>query len=122
MAVPLPLAGRWRVLLARLIALAMVAMVLGHAVAPVAAPLERGRGSAFSAATADVSLLAPGATIQKSAVERAGGAILTMALLTLAIALVATARPPARFATPPARAPPDRALRNLVQPQAPPAR
>ena len=40
----------------RLIAMALLLTVAAHAAAPIAQPLDRTAGSAFSAATADVSL------------------------------------------------------------------
>lgn len=80
-------------LLMRMIAALMLATIGVHAAAPASQPFERGHGSAFSAATYNVSLKddRDSAAVVRLAIEPVGDGM--SAIAPIAIAAIETARP-----------------------------
>jgi hypothetical protein len=111
-----------RQLILRVVAGLMIATVGGHAVMPVLAPLERTRGSAFSAATDDISVLADATLVRKADAVMPFDHWTAFVLATLryvgAPVIEARAIPIVRSA----RGPPEPALLTSILPLGPPVR
>jgi hypothetical protein len=104
------------------VALAVLLTILAHAVTPVSVPMERGKGSAFSAATADVSLLTAAPALKKATAQKPSPAPSAWRPADAApMALAAGSRVPTERRSIAARAPPDRALLTAILPAGPPA-